>query len=297
MLPGRTALADASGGLRAVWPLLPPAPGLDAAGILEAAAAGRIGCLILLGVDPIADFPDRDLARRGLAGAGTVIALDAFLTESSRQADVVLAVAAFGEKSGSTTNLEGRVSPLSQKITPAGTAIEDWMIAVELAEKLGADLGLESEPSIRVEVARVSAIHEHLSAAPPDGVVVAGTGSTFTVQDSGREPPAPKNYDFRLVVDREMYDAAVLTAHSPALAGLARGAAVCLNPWDADRRGFTEGTAVQVVAPRTSIVLAARPDARVPRGIARVAFNQPDAAINELLDASLSVTDVRIEPV
>ena len=57
----------------------------------QAAAAGRIGCLILLGVDPLADFPDRDLARRAWP-ACTVIAVDTFLTESSRQADVVLAV-------------------------------------------------------------------------------------------------------------------------------------------------------------------------------------------------------------
>ena len=135
LLPGRSALTDAGGALRAAWPLLPAQRGLDAAGILDAAAAGRIGCLVLLGSDPLADFPDRDLARRALAGAGRVIALDAFLTESSRQADVVLAVAAFGEKSGTTTNLEGRVSPLTQKVTAVGTSMEDWMVAVELAEQ------------------------------------------------------------------------------------------------------------------------------------------------------------------
>src|SRR5262249_61717375 len=67
LLPGRTALADAPGPLRDAWNLLPAGPGLDAAGILDAAAAGRIGCLVLLGADPLADFPDRDLARPALA--------------------------------------------------------------------------------------------------------------------------------------------------------------------------------------------------------------------------------------
>ena len=90
--------------------LTPRGAGSDGLGILEAAADGRTDLLVLLGVDPIADCPDADLARRALAGARRVIAVDTFLTESSRRADVVLAAAAFGEKSGTTTNLEGRVT-------------------------------------------------------------------------------------------------------------------------------------------------------------------------------------------
>jgi NADH-quinone oxidoreductase subunit G len=280
LLPGRTALEDAGGELRGAWPLLPPQPGLDAAGILEAAAAGSISCLVLLGADPLADFPDADLARRALAGPGKVVALDAFLTASSSQADVVLAVAAFGEKTGTTTNLEGRVSPVAQKVTAAGTAMEDWMIAVELAERLGADLGLDSVAAIAAEAA-----------------AVAGSGSSFTVADSGAVPPLVNNYDFRLLVDRELYDAAVFTARSPSLADLPRGAAVALNPWDADRRGFPEGTPVQVIAARTSAVLPARPDGRVPRGVARLVFNQPGGTVHDLVDTTLPVNDVRLEPV
>jgi anaerobic selenocysteine-containing dehydrogenase len=107
----------------------------------------------------------------------------------------------------------------------------------------------------------------------------------------------PNNYDFRLLVDRELYDGAVFTAHSPAMADLARGAAISINPWDADRHGVTEGTPVQVIAPRTTVVLPARPDARVPRGIARLVFNQPDGAASELVDVNLPVNDVRIEVV
>jgi NADH-quinone oxidoreductase subunit G len=297
LVPGRTTLADAGGALRQVWNLVPPQRGLDARGILEAAAAGRIGCLVLLGADPVADFPDGDLAARALAGADLVIALDAFLTASSEQADVVLPAAAFAEKSGTTTNIEGRVSPLSQKVTPAGTSYEDWMVAVELADRLGADLGLVSVEDIRSEVAVVSPIHEALATAPPDGVLFPGTGSAFAVTDSALAPPPPSSYDFRLVVDRDLYDAATFTAHSPALAGLARGAVVLLNPGDADRRGVGPGTQIQVITPRTSVVMAAAPDERIPRGVARLAFNQPDSPSRALVDVSVDVTDVRLEPV
>ena len=60
--------------------LTPQDGGLDAAGILTAAADGRVDLLVLLGADPLDDFPDADLARRALAGARRVISVDTFLT-------------------------------------------------------------------------------------------------------------------------------------------------------------------------------------------------------------------------
>jgi NADH-quinone oxidoreductase subunit G len=165
MLPGRVSLADGRDWVGATWGDLPAEAGLDATGILTAAAEGRIQGLVLLGADPLADFPDRDLARRALAGAGTVIAVDAFLTASSRQADVVLPASIYGEKPGSTTNLEGRVSRLNQKITSPGTARADWMIAAELAYRLGGDLGLESVAQITDEIAAVAPAYAGITSA------------------------------------------------------------------------------------------------------------------------------------
>ena len=96
----------------------PPTRGLDADGILHAAADGKIHVLVLLGGDPVADFPDATLARAALDGPATVIAVDAFLSESTRRADVVLPATLWGEKPGTVTNLEGRV----QRARPQGRA-------------------------------------------------------------------------------------------------------------------------------------------------------------------------------
>ena len=92
---------------------------------------------VLLGADPVRDCPDADLGRLGVEGAAVVVALDTFLTDSAALADVVLPAAAFGEKAGSTTNLEGRVTEVAQRVTPVGTARADWMVAAELADRLG----------------------------------------------------------------------------------------------------------------------------------------------------------------
>ena len=117
--------------------LRPRPEGLDAAGILGAAAAGEIDILILLGADPLTDFPDTTLAKQAIDRCGVVIALDAFLTTSAALADVVLPASMFAEKGGTTTNLEGRVTTVAQRVTAAGTSRADWMVAAELADLLG----------------------------------------------------------------------------------------------------------------------------------------------------------------
>jgi NADH-quinone oxidoreductase subunit G len=180
LLPGRVSLDEGRRWFAEAWEELPGATGLDARGILTAAAEGRVGCLILLGADPLNDFPDRGLARRAMAGAGFVLAVDCFLTDSTRRADVVLPAAGFGEKSGTTTNLEGRVSRLHQKVTAPGTARVDWMIAAELAFRLGGDLGLDSVEAIWDEIERLAPSHRGItrarlaSAEGLDGILAGG---------------------------------------------------------------------------------------------------------------------------
>ena len=183
LLPGRAALddLDAGGALIKAWPRLPAASGMDAAGILEASGRGDIDVLLLVGADPLNDFVDRDLAYRGLRGASTVVAVDLFCNDSaSLAASIVLPAAGPTECDGTFTNLEGRVSPVSRKVTPPGTARPDWMIAADLAEKLepGSTEGLDSPEAIRAELAQVSEIHapiteEALADSPLEGVLLA----------------------------------------------------------------------------------------------------------------------------
>ena len=78
----------------------------DTARMLRAAADGHIQVLVLLGADPIVDFPDGALARQAIERVGFVIAVDAFVTDSTRRADVFLPCTLWGEKTGTITNLE-----------------------------------------------------------------------------------------------------------------------------------------------------------------------------------------------
>ncbi len=156
VLPGATTLADGGPRFAEAWGSVPASRGLDATAALAAAAEGRLHGLVLLGADPLNDHPDRWLARRGLSGAGFVVAVDAYRSPSVEQADVVLPVAMWGERPGTTTNIEGRVTRLGQKVVPPGVAWADWMVASELALALGSDLGLESLAAIAEEIERLA---------------------------------------------------------------------------------------------------------------------------------------------
>ncbi len=160
VLPGRVGLEDGREWFEFQWATSLPSRGLDTAGILEAATHGRIAALVLAGADPRVDFPDADAALRGLAGARFVVAVDTHVTESVRRhADVVLPAAAWAERRGTFTNIEGRITWLSQLVTAQGMSWPDWMIANELAARLGTDLGFVRQEDIWAEITKVSPLH------------------------------------------------------------------------------------------------------------------------------------------
>ena len=187
VLPGRMGLLDARAWYEHHWrTVLPISPGLDTAGILEAAEHGRIGGLVLVGADPRADFPDAGAALRGLSGARFVVAIDTHVTESvQRHADVVLPAAAWAERRGTFTNIEGRITWLSQLVTAEGMAWPDWMIANELAARLGTDLGFVRQEDVWAEITKVSPLH----AGAAYGLIEDLRARDGVVVPVGEEPP------------------------------------------------------------------------------------------------------------
>ena len=296
LLPGRATLADA-GRVSGAWPTVPTATGRDTLGTLVAAAAGEVDVLVLLGADLLADVPDRHLAEQALAGVGTVVAVDLFGTDTVARADVVLPAVASTELDGTFTNLEGRVSVVARKVTSPGTSRPDWAIAVELAERLGTDLGFTSVDDVLAELGEVSPVHvgitpEALVEATREGVLVEG--SLVTDRPAPTSVPGRDGYGLRLVVDRSMYDAGVLVSHSPSLASLAPGTRAGLEPTDLARHGIADGEVIDLISARSTIQVVVVADAGVARGTVHIRANQPDVVATALLDATVPVTEVRV---
>lgn len=303
LLPGRVSIDAGREWFEAAWGKVPNVPGLNTAEMLEAAAAGRIDTLVLLGSDPVADVPDRDLVERAFAGVSAVVAVDNFPTASVRRADVVLPASGYAEKGGTTTNIEGRVSSLGQLVTPPGTARADWMIAAELAYRLGGDLGIESVGDIASEIAAV--VPSHLLAIPAPEVSDVDTPEpapaidvpavvSWTAPAMAELKPAD-SYVMRLVARRSLYDAATTTAMSPSIAHLAEPAAMAIHPSELARLGLTAGDHVNVTSSRTTLAIPVAPDESIPRGIVVMGTNQPGAGAGELIDLRSEVTEIQLE--
>jgi NADH-quinone oxidoreductase subunit G len=196
LLPGRISLTAGRQWCLEAWGAVAERPGLDTAGILSAMAGesgpSSVTALILLGADPLSDFPDHAVAKAALSAGHFVVAVTGHPSESvDAHADVVLPCAVAHERPGTTTNLEGRVSRLGQKITAPGFAWPDWMIATELAAALGADLGVESADDLADEVHRLAPAYAGLtqsvlhSEEAHDGIllpIVAGASQRHHVE-------------------------------------------------------------------------------------------------------------------
>ena len=301
LLAGRTTLERGAERFVDVWPGVPREVGHDTEGILRAAQAGEIDVLILLGADPLNDFPDAELARGGVAGAGTVIAVDLLGNDTiMAEADVILAAAGPTESSGTFTNLEGRVSIVGQIVTPAGISRPDWMIAAEIAARLGHDLGVDSLEAIRAELASVSEIHAPLTEAALDdsqveGVLLGGNGDIGLPSPSGASSPVNDRYSLRLLTTRRMYDDGTALRHSPASSGLGPPLELRLNPVDFDKIGVQAGTVVRVESARGHLDMPLQVDAGVPAGSAAVPWRTVGSDCRTLIDAAAMVTDVRVE--
>jgi NADH-quinone oxidoreductase subunit G len=170
VLPGRVTLQAGSSWFEGAWGGIPAKRGRSTTEMLELAAEGGLGALVLLGADPIRDFPDAALARRALEHTGFVLAVDTTETPSSSLADAILPAATVHERGGTTTNIEGRVSRLARKVVAPGQAWSDWTIASEIAYRLGSDFGISSVVELRDEIERLASSHAGLSAKVTDDI-------------------------------------------------------------------------------------------------------------------------------
>lgn len=325
VLPGRVTLEDGKRWFTEAWGATPKKTGLDATGSLKAASLGNIDVLVLLGADPLSDFPDAELARLALDNTPMVVAVDIFNNRSVAKAHVVLPAAAYAERSGTTTNIEGRVTRLGQKTTPPGVAWSDWMIANGLAAEIGSELGFETAEGIWAEIEAVAPSHAGMTNAVlahrdnRDGVVVGSSlagdiaprkTDPQVVRPSGVVPPPISyrlaeastptpvdGYAVRLVSGRKLYDLGTHVQLSPHLAGLkSQDSFVRVHPSTLAPLGVQSGGEVRLRNAKGTFVVKAIGDETVARGIGVMAFNLTESdGPSDLIDATQPVTNVRVE--
>ena len=123
----------------ALWGIddVPAAPGLTAVELFAALAAGSVRMVWIACTNPAQSMPDQVAVRAGLARAELVVLQEAYAnSETAAFADVQLPASTWGEKEGTATNSERRISRVRAAIAPPGEARADWAIAVAFARRL-----------------------------------------------------------------------------------------------------------------------------------------------------------------
>ncbi|HZW75963.1 MAG TPA: molybdopterin-dependent oxidoreductase, partial [Caldimonas sp.] len=121
------------------------APGLTTTQMLAAASKGELDALVIVGANPALTGADGTLARAAFERVPFLMAVDLFMTETASHADVVFPAAAFAEKQGHTTNLEGRRQAFAQAVEPPVGIYTDSQILASLATALGRPNAVRAE--------------------------------------------------------------------------------------------------------------------------------------------------------
>jgi assimilatory nitrate reductase catalytic subunit len=114
-----------------------PGPGVDAYELFRKIDAGEIKGLLSICFNPKVSLPDSTFVTRALEKLEFYVAIDFFLNDSARHADIVLPGSLQEEDEGTVTQVEGRVIKINKAIDCPGEARQDWRIIQDLARALG----------------------------------------------------------------------------------------------------------------------------------------------------------------
>ena len=279
LLPGRVSTGDAANAsaIEEAWGLIPQEAGMGTLAMFDAAVRGDLKAIVLTGSDPVRDCPDPDLARRALEAAEFVVAFDAFVTDSSRLADIILPAALWGEVDGTATNLEGRVQVLTAALPPRGRAQSVRDALNDIATAMGAELTAFDLGAVSKEIATVAPAYGGITR---DSLVFTSDGLGVVVPQGDAKQPLgyiPTDQAVPVVTDRftlhfatTLYDDGVTTRHAPSISGLVPETFVRLNPRDASVLAVQDGSVVVI---GDAVSLPVRLDSTVTQGSVVVPFN------------------------
>jgi assimilatory nitrate reductase catalytic subunit len=273
-------------------------PGLKAVNMFRAVHEGRIRFLWVIATNPAVSLPDSNFVREALARCETLVVSDTIAeTDTSRFAHFRLPALAWGEKDGTVTNSERRVSRQRPLFSAPGEARADWSILCEIAGRLGwgeafdfrkpADIFREYAAMTKLAARHGKLLDLSAFAEVGDGSYEAMTpfqwGGMRPLVDrfptsSGNArlvavsaPSQPKACpDFPLVLNtgryRDQWHTMTRTGLSPTLSQHRREPLVEVHPLDAAAQGLREGGLARVATPQGSSIYRVTVSAAQRRG-------------------------------
>ncbi|MFM9885070.1 MAG: molybdopterin-dependent oxidoreductase [Burkholderiales bacterium] len=292
---------------------VPAQPGKTAVEMFEALRDGSIKAVWIACTNPAQSMPDQKVIHEALQRAELVVLQEAYRnTETAWYADVLFPATSWGEKDGTVTNSERRITRVHAAVPAPGRARADWIIAADFARRL--ELRLRSgKPSLFPYATAEEVWCEHRDSTAGRDLDITGlsyalldergpqqwpfpsgahTGATRLYTDnkfptaSGKaqfictpyravKEPADARYPFRLTTGRlrDQWHGMSRTGTVAQLFSHAPEPAIALHPDDLKRRGFVAGEPVRVQSRRGDLYVAVAADDSVRPGQAFLAMH------------------------
>ncbi len=312
--------------LAALWgideEIIPTARGLAYPDIVEGVLRGKIKGLWIIATNPLVSFPNQNYLLDVLSRLDFFVVQDGYHPiPTSDIADLVLPAAVWGEKEGTYTNSERRVSKVNPAVPPPGEAKSDFEIFLMIAKELGVyerlfpnwtkpeDAFNEWKQVSSGRLCDYSAMtyelieeyggiqwpyHKNSNRAPHQNVLLYqngifqtedGRAKLWAVENEASPESPDEDYPFLLNTGRtvEHWHTRTKTGQIPLLNRLSPEAWVEMNPRDAKRLKIEQGDYVRVISQRGAIGrIILRVTETVAPGQIFIPFHFAEANVNNL---------------
>ncbi len=283
--------------------------GLTVVEIMNAAHAGEIKGLYLMGENPMMSDPDIQHVKESLECLDFLAVQDIFLTETAQLADVVLPATSWAEKDGTFTSTERRVQYIRKAIEPLEGVRPDWEIICDLAKRLGStEFEFSSPQDVFEEIRTVTpqyagmnkerlekpeALHWPCPSEDHPGSPILHTEKFGTADGLGiffpieyREPgESPDDeYPFILTTGRLLFHwhTGSMTRRSTTLDKEVPTGFVEINAEDAKDLNIIDGETVKVSTRRGDVEITAKVTKDIKKGIIFIPFHFAECPANKL---------------
>ena len=241
LLPGGRLVDDAKArvDIAAAWGVtnLPTQPGLDTAGMLAAAQAGKLDALVVSGVE-LADMPDPTGAREAVENCGFVVSVEQRFSEVSARADVVLPVCLLEETSGTFLDWEHRPGRVRVVNKQPATPMNEIRVLDALSSQMGSVSGLATVAQAHKawrDLGQWSGGHPKMESASPlvPQAPMVEAGSVGRVLETWRQ----------------LLEGSASLTGADALVATAPAPVAVIDPLTAEQLGVTNGQLIDVCGP------------------------------------------------
>ncbi|MBD9416256.1 molybdopterin-dependent oxidoreductase [Pseudomonas sp. PDM16] len=301
---------------------LPESTGLSAIELFDAVREGKIKALWIACTNPAQSLPDQQKVHEALAVCPFVVVQEAFFTtETCKYADLLLPAASWGEKEGSVTNSERRITHVRRAVPAPAEARPDWAIVCDFARRLEQQLrpGLpslfdfDSAQALFEEYKHLTQGRDldlsGLSYAILDdqgpqqwpfpagaqqgtarlygnGIFPTASGRARFIADAYQPPREAHDADFPLLLNtgrlRDQWHGMSRTGTAARLFGHVSEAVLGLHPGELRQRGLQSGDLVQLRSRRGGLVLPVQSDDTLRPGQAYLPMHWGDRFLKGL---------------